>query len=60
MKHSSARILEHYELPKIQAEIFDLGHARQAKRKTASEIIDGEDYEAFLSHYGKGIASDFA
>jgi len=56
MPQKLALEIEYNEVIHSVAEIIDLSTARSAKQPK----IDGEDYEAFLTHYGSGIASDFA
>lgn len=56
MRTNTARTLEHTEHSSTQAEIIELRHLR----RIATEESIAPDFEAFLSQYGDGIASDFA
>ena len=68
MRNNTAKKLEHFETAEnVSAEIFDFAKLTDMQIATQAEMAchlrgnkEAPDFEAFLTQYGEGIASDFA
>lgn len=69
MRHTTAKKIQHHaaEHAAKPAQIFDFAELSRIQIATQAEIAshvagnaEAPDFEAFLSQYGNGIASDFA
>lgn len=68
MRNNAARKIETiHTRSRAKAEIFHFETLTKVQIATQAEIAchlpancDAPDFEEFLSHYGKGVASDFA